>query len=202
MTTKLFDQIEVLGQIALDDAPSTPGSEKALRLAADAIRFIETSGQADDFEDYVQGLDANAPPLAIARFDTRDEAEAWLKAQKRPPDSARILIGDRYFIVRHSRAKGWSHLGPLDSLEYYLADMVNDGPKPSGLSFDSKAEAETWLHQQPTPPQQVVVLIAGALFLAAYHHRIDYRVLYPLPPPTPPASDVLEAPRDDGSDAS
>ncbi|RKH05646.1 head protein [Corallococcus sp. CA053C] len=188
--TKLFDQMEVLGRIWLEDAPTTPGSEEALRIASDALRFIHSTGQGFDFEDYVQSIDANAPPLAIARFDTRAEAEAWLKAQKRPPNSACILIGDQYFTVLHSRARGWSHLGPLDSLEYYLAEMANEGPPPSGLSFASKAEAEVWLHQQPTPPLQVIIDIAGAPYLAAYHHRIDYRVLYPLPPPTPPSQET------------
>ncbi|CAM3338643.1 head protein [Corallococcus sp. ZKHCc1 1396] len=194
-----FDKLQVLG-VHGEESQSAKEKE-AFHFAMDAIHFIMATGQAHDFEDYIQSMKAHAPPLAIARFATRAEAEEWLKAQKRPPDSACILIGDQYFTVLHSSAKGWSHLGPLDSLEYYLADMANDGPKPSGLSFESKAKAEAWLHQQPTPPQQVVVMIAGAPFLAAYHHRIDYRVLYPLPPPTPPASDVLEAPRDDGPDA-
>ncbi|RKG99231.1 head protein [Corallococcus praedator] len=189
--TRLFDQIEVLGRIALDDAPATPGSEEALKAAATAIRFIETSGQTYDFEDYVQSLEAYAPPLAIGRFATREEAEAGMRAWRRPPAVAFVLIADTYHSAMYVPSTGKTHLVSLPIiLEHYLADMANDGPKPSGLSFDSRAEAEAWLHQQPTPPQQVVILIAGAPYLAAYHHRIDYRVLYPLPPPTPPASEA------------
>lgn len=187
--TKLFDQMEVLGRIWLDDAPPTPGSEEALRVAATALRFIHATGQTAAFEDYVRSLEAYAPPLAIARFDTQQEAEDWLKAQKRPP-SALILIADEYFSVFHNPATGWRGLGRQPSMEYYLAEMANEGPPPSGLSFASKAEAEAWLHQQPTPPLQVIIDIAGAPYLAAYHHRIDYRVLYPLPPPTPPSQET------------
>ena len=192
--TKLFDQIGVLGQICLDSAPTPPDKEEALHTAAAAIRFIHATGQTAAFEDYAQSLEAYAPPLAIARFDTRQEAEDWLKDQKRPP-SALILIADEYFSVFHNPVTGWRGLGRQPSMEYYLAEMANDGPPPSGLSFASKAEAEVWLDQQPTPPQQVIIGIAGAPYLAAYHHRIDHRVLYPLPPPTPPSSEGPETPR-------
>ncbi|MCY1040095.1 head protein [Corallococcus sp. bb12-1] len=201
--TRLFDQIGVLGQIALDDAPATPGSAEALEVAATAIRFIETSGQTYDFEDYVQSLEAYAPPLAIGRFATREEAEAGMKARRRPPAVAFVLIADTYHSAMYVPSTGKTHFVSLPIiLEHYLADMANNGPKPSGLSFASKAEAEAWLHQQPSPPMQVVIDIAGAPFLAAYHHRIDYRVLYPLPPPTPPSSNILETTPDEGSDAS
>ncbi|MCY1031957.1 head protein [Corallococcus sp. BB11-1] len=201
--TRLLDQIEVLGQILLDKVPATPGSEEAIRTAATAIQFIQDTGQSYDFEDYVQSLEAHAPPLAMGRFATREEAEAGMNARRRPPAVVFVLIADVYHSAMYIPSLGKVRLVPLPViLEHYLADMANDGPKPSGLSFQSKAEAEAWLHQQPTPPQQVVVMIAGAPFLAAYHHRIDHRVLYPLPPPTPPSSDVLEAPRDEGSDAS
>ncbi|RYZ42205.1 MAG: head protein [Myxococcaceae bacterium] len=189
--TRLFDQIEVLGQILLDKPPAVPGSEEAIRTAATAIQFIQDTGQTYDFEDYVQSLEAYAPPLVIARFGTRDEAEAGMKARRRPPAVAFVLIADDYYSAMYIPSLGKVRLVALPIiLEHYLAEMANDGPKPSGLSFESKAEAEAWLHQQPTPPQQVVVLIAGAPFLAAYHHRIDYRVLYPLPPPTPPSQET------------
>ena len=189
--TRLFDQIGVLGRISLDDAPSTPGSEEALRIAATALRFIQTSGQTYEFEDYVQSLEAHAPPLVIGRFANREEAAAGMKARRRPPEVAFVLIADAYYSAMHSPSTGNTYLVPQPLiLEHYLAEMANDGPPPSGLSFASKAEAEVWLDQQPTPPQQVIIGIAGAPYLAAYHHRIDHRVLYPLPPPTPPSQEA------------
>ncbi|GMT98143.1 hypothetical protein KH5H1_22620 [Corallococcus caeni] len=188
--TSLFDQIEVLGRVLLDDAPKTPGGEEAMRTAAAAIQFIDATGQAADFEDYVRNLEAYAPPLAIARFDTRQDADAWLMAQKRPPSFASILVADEYFSVFFNPTSGWRGLGRQPRLEFYLQEMADQRLTPSGLSFATKAEAEAWMNQQPTPPQQVVIDIAGAPYLAAYHHRIDYRVLYPLPAPTPPSSET------------
>ncbi|MBZ4372005.1 head protein [Corallococcus sp. AS-1-6] len=186
----LFDQMEILGRVLLDDAPKTPGSEEAIRTAAAALQFIDATGQVADFEDYVRNLEAYAPPLAIARFDTRQDADAWLMAQKRPPVFASILVADEYYSVFFNPTSGWRALGRQPRLEFYLQEMADERRPPSGLSFATKAEAEAWMNQQPTPPQQVIIDIAGAPYLAAYHHRIDYRVLYPLPAPTPPSQET------------
>ncbi|RYZ17035.1 MAG: head protein [Myxococcaceae bacterium] len=183
-----FDKLEVLGRHL--EASASDKEKEALRFAMDSLYFIMSTGQSLDFEAYIRSEEALAPPLVIARFETRQEAEAALNARRPPLDQAYVLVADDYYSAMYNPKNGRTHLVQRGLPEHYLADMANDGPKPSGLSFDSKAEAETWLHQQPTPPQQVVVMIAGAPFLAAYHHRIDYRVLYPLPPPTPPASET------------
>ncbi|MCY1040097.1 head protein [Corallococcus sp. bb12-1] len=185
-----FDKLQVLG---LHGAQTQSAKEKeAFHFAMDAIYFIMNTGQSLDFETYIRSQDAHAPPLVIARFATREEAEANLNSRRPPVDQADVLIADDYYSVIYNPKDGRTHLIRRGLPEYYLADIVNQGLKPSGLSFASKAEAEAWLHQQPTPPQQVVIDIAGAPYLAAYHHRIDYRVLYPLPPPTPtpPASET------------
>lgn len=184
--THFFDKLEVLGR---HYSKSTSEEEKqAFRFAMDAIYFILGTGQAAELEAYVHSQDASAPPLVIARFKTREEAEAVMNARTPPIDSARVLIGDDYYSASFVPATGRTHLVFMPPiLEHYLQEMADQGLKPSGLSFSTKLEAEAWMNQQPTPPQQVVIDIAGAPYLAAYHHRIDYRVLYPLPAPTPPS---------------
>ena len=48
-------------------------------------------------------------------------------------------------------------------------------PRPD---IDPKSPDE--IVPQPEPPQQVFIQVAGEPYLAAYHHRINLRVLYPL----------------------
>ncbi|WP_434298978.1 head protein [Corallococcus exiguus] len=182
-----FDKLEVLGR---HYSESTSEEEKqAFIFAMDAIYFILGTGQGTEFEAYVQSQEASAPPLVIARFKTREEAEAAMNARKPPIDSARVLIGDDYYSAMFVPATGRTHLVRAETLDFYLQAMADERLKPSGLSFATKEEAEAWMNQQPTPPQQVVIDVAGAPYLAAYHHRIDYRVLYPLPAPTPPSQE-------------
>jgi hypothetical protein len=188
--TNILDQLEVLGSILLDDAPKTPGSEEAIRIAANAIQFIQATGRNNEFEEYVQNLSAGAPPVAIGRFATKAEAEAAMNARRWPVRIASVLVGDDYFTAMYVPATQRTHLVRAATLTDYLQAMANERLTPSGLSFATKAEAEAWMHQQPTPPQQVLVDVAGAPYLAAYHYRIDYRVLYALPPPTPPSQEA------------
>ncbi|GMU07049.1 head protein [Corallococcus caeni] len=184
-----FDKLEMLGRRYSE---STSEKEKqALHFAMDAIYFILGTGQGAELEAYIQSQDASGPPLVIGRFKTREEAEAAMNARKPPVDSARVLIGDDYYSAMFVPATGRTHLVFMPPiLEHYLQEMADQRLTPSGLSFATKAEAEAWMNQQPTPPQQVVIDIAGAPYLAAYHHRIDYRVLYPLPAPTPPSPET------------
>jgi hypothetical protein len=178
-----FDKLEILGRHMAETASDE--EKQAFRFAMDAIYFIIHTGQGRDFEAYRQSEDAFAPPLVIARFKTREEAEAAMNARTPPVDQARVLIGEDYYSAIHIPKLGETRLVQAESLKFYLEDFVAEGLKPSGLSFATKQEAEAWMHQQPTPPQQVVVDVAGAAYLAAYHHRIDHRALYPLPPPAP-----------------
>ncbi|MBN8230962.1 head protein [Corallococcus macrosporus] len=186
---RFIDELEIIGRLFSE---STSDKDKeGLRFASDAIRFILNTGQTEEFESYIQSLNAFAPPLIIARFKTRAEAEAGMNARVPPVRQAHVLIGDDYYSAMFVPATGRTHLVFMPPiLEHYLQEVADQRPTPSGLSFATKAEAEAWMNQQPTPPQQVVIDIAGAPYLAAYHHRIDYRVLYPLPSPTPPSPET------------
>jgi hypothetical protein len=184
-----IDHLEIIGRLFSES--HSDKDKNTLRFAADAIRFILSTGHEGDFEAYIRSLDASGPPLVIARFDTREEADQAMNTRVPPVRQAYVLIGDDYYSAMFVPSLGQTRLVFMPpTLEHYLQEMADKQLTPSGLSFATKAEAEAWMHQQPTPPQQVLVDVAGAPYLAAYHHRIDHRVLYPLPPPTSPSQEA------------
>ncbi|WNG38147.1 hypothetical protein F0U61_34120 [Archangium violaceum] len=155
--------------------------ERALALIIiDALRFIPSTGQLDDFKSYLQDLDANEPPRVVASFDTREQAENWLKNHPSPPHCASILIAGRYHTVAYDRETNGRYLPPSRDLEYYLASLKQGSPLAAVASFDTRQEAEAWLSAQPTPPRRAWVLISGEVYLAVYHPNVNYRALYPL----------------------
>lgn len=152
-------------------------------VAIDAFRFMAATGQDDDFEDYRKSLDANAPPLVMATFSTREEAEAWLKNHPNPPRSANVLIAGEYCRVVYSRKTNLRRLLSVPTLEYYLEEMTRAGLPAPVASFNTHEEAEVWLNTQPEPPRQAFITIAGEYFLAVYHYRVNLRALYPVSRP-------------------
>ena len=149
-------------------------------VAIDAFRFMAATGQDYDFEDYRKSLDANAPPLVIATFSTREEAEAWLQNHPNPPRSANVLAAGEYYRVVYSRKTNLRRLLSVPTLEYYLEEMTRDGLPGPVASFNTREEADVWLNTQPEPPRQVFITIAGEYFLAVYHYRVNLRALYPV----------------------
>ena len=178
MPTRSLDAQELLGQL-WEKAPSPEEKEK-LRLAADALRFIASTGQSLDFDDYRQSLDDKAPPLVDASFPMREEADAWLQAHPRPPDQAYVLIAGEYHIVMYAPERNHRSLVRHPALEFYLEEMTRDGLPAPIASFRTRDEAEAWLTLQPEPPRQVFIAIAGEHHLVAYHHRIHLRAIYPV----------------------
>ncbi len=169
----------LLGRLR-EEAPSPEDQEKLL-VAIDAIRFMSASGQYYDFEDYRKSLDANAPPLVNAAFDTREAAEFWLKEQPKPPASGCVLVGSEYYRVMCSRDTNIRKLIPSPStLGYYLEEMIHDGLPAPVATFNTREEADAWLNSQAEPPRQVFITIAGEYYLAAYHYKINLRALYPI----------------------
>ncbi|RKH06255.1 head protein [Corallococcus praedator] len=153
----------------------------------DALQFIHDMGQSQLFRTYHQGIEEHEPPFVFASFETRAEADAWLMAQTPVPDRASVLVAGEYFTVMDLPELGVGTRRLLSSpiLKFYLEDMREKAGAPVAL-FSTREEAETWLREQPEPPRQVVVHVDGKPYLAAYHHRIQLRVLYPLPDAKPP----------------
>jgi len=169
---------ELLGRLREE---SSDEDEKAkLLMAMDAVAFITETGQAYEFEDYRQGEEEDAPPVVIASFDTRPEAESWLKAHPHPPDGAHLLIAGEYHRVAYFPEQGIRRLPPAPALEFYLQYMEEEGLPPPVASFDTVEQARAWVDSQPEPPRQVLILINGEPHLVAYHYRVNVRAIYPM----------------------
>jgi len=158
-----------------------PEEERELTLVIiDALRFIASTGQLADFESYLQELDAHEPPRVVASFDTREQAEHWLKSHPNPPHCADILIAGRYHTVAYDRATNGRYLPSSRALEYYLASLKEGSAPAAVASVETREEADAWLRAQPAPPKRAWVLISGEIYLAVYHPNINHRALYPL----------------------
>ncbi|RKG83329.1 head protein [Corallococcus terminator] len=163
---------------------SSEDDKMRLEVAMDALQFIYDMGQSQLFRVYHQAIEEQEPPFVFASFDTRPEADAWLMAQNPVPDRAAVLVAGEYFKVMDlpELGKGTRRLLSSPILKFYLQDMWEKAKAPVAL-FSTREEAETWLREQPEPPRQVAILIDGKPYLAAWHHRIQLRILYPLTPP-------------------
>lgn len=176
--TPSLDTQELLGRLREETA--SPEEKERLLMAIDALLFISAMGLDRDFEAYREDLEVNGPPLAIAAFDTREEADAWLKHHSRPPNHAYVLIAREYYIVMYIPERNHRRLVPHPTIEFYLEELIRDGLPAPVATFATLAEAEAWLHAQPEPPRQVFIQVGGEHYLAAYHHRVHLRALYPV----------------------
>ncbi len=173
-----LEALELLGRRW--EETSSPEEKERLLLAMDALRFVSATGQTYDLEDYRKSLEAQAPPLVVATFDTREAADAWLKATPRPPHHAYVLIAGEYHIVMYIPELNHRRLISHPVLEFYLADMIREGIPAPVATFKTREEAQAWLDHQPEPPRQVFITIAGDYHLVVYHHRVNLRTMYPI----------------------
>jgi hypothetical protein len=63
----------LLGQLGSEVASAE--QKERLLVAADALSFIMKIGQSHGLEAYLQDCAVHGPPLVIAAFNTREEAE-------------------------------------------------------------------------------------------------------------------------------
>jgi hypothetical protein len=166
--------------LRLHDEPDSAGEEELIQVILDALHFISSTGRYDDFGRYLEHVEAGAPPHAVAAFNTKQEAEAWLDKHPNPPCFANVLIGNDYHTVIYNRETNLRRLPKNESINYHLADLAEEASPVATASFSNLEEAEAWLKAQPNPARQTWVTIASELYLAAYHPNIDHRALYPL----------------------
>jgi hypothetical protein len=167
----------ILSQLR-DDMPSE--EEKHLvQVIIDRFGFIHSMGQCDEFSDYLATFYRNPEPV-IAHFDTRAEAEAWLENLEEPPSSGYILLGEEYHEFFYSRERGVRGIRREYMLERFIESTTSRGLPEPVATFDTRAEAEAWWANQPTPPYWVYVKVAGEHHLAVHHRKIDRRTLHPL----------------------
>ncbi|WP_199243049.1 head protein [Vitiosangium sp. GDMCC 1.1324] len=168
-----FEAINLLGLI--HEKTESAEEKELLLTAAEALRFIETTGQQYEFNDYRQDLRTEGPAMVIASFATRDEAEAWLKNHPKPPHRAAVLIADEYHTVYYWRDTNVRKMPSTPFIEFYLEEMMQDGrPPPPVASFDTREQARAWFYGLSERPSQAIIQLAGEPYLAAYHRNIDH----------------------------
>lgn len=178
ITDQMLETMEILGR--LHEESRSPEEKERLLLAFGAIKYIWNIGNRWDFAEYHDSLSANGPPLVIATFNTREEADAWFNSQTEPPDDAHILIAGEYFLTYYNPSNGIRHLRRSITLKWYLAYMIQDGIPAPVATFDTREKAQSWLDSQPQPPRQVFIHIAGEAYLVVYHYKVKLRAMYPV----------------------
>jgi hypothetical protein len=155
-----------------------PGQRSLMFVILSLLDFVADTGQYDEFDEYLENFYVEPPP-AIARFDTREQAESWLRGLAEPPGGTSILIGDEYHHVWYSREEGVRELLREHMMEPFLEAFAAEGLPAAVASFDTRAEAEEWLTIHPASPMAIVV-IAGEHHLAVYHKRLACHTLHSL----------------------
>jgi hypothetical protein len=160
---------------AFDETPE-PEQKQSVSLLINQINFIADTGQLEACEDYIHNR-LDYAPLAIAHFTTHEEAEAWLKGVAELPSPASILIGDEYHQMVYDREDNTRGMYRDYRIEPDVEGLVAEGVPPKPPSFETRAEAETWLENHPAAPFEFVS-IAGELYLAVHHKRLKRHTLH------------------------
>ncbi|HSP77198.1 MAG TPA: hypothetical protein VLQ93_01620 [Myxococcaceae bacterium] len=155
-----------------------PEQKQLMRVIIDMLNFVAETGQSDEFDEFRETWYL-APTPAIARFDTREQAEAWLNGLAEPPGGTFVLIGDEYHEVWYSREDEVRELLRQHMIEPTLEGFVAKGLPAAVASFDTREEAEEWLKSHPASPMDFVS-IAGEHHLAVYHRKLALHTLHPL----------------------
>jgi hypothetical protein len=171
----ISSRILELLQRTWDEMPE-PRPRRSVRVLASLVNFIADTGQFEDGEDYMKNRLEHAP-LAVARFATRGEAEAWLKGLAEPPSPSYILIGDEYHEAWCPREKGTRELFRVHAIEPYIEGFTARGIPPGVPSFESRGEAEAWLASHPVNPFGFVS-VAGERHFAVHHKRLKLHTLH------------------------
>ncbi|HEX5749306.1 MAG TPA: hypothetical protein VFZ09_23960 [Archangium sp.] len=160
------------------DEQTDPARKQYTLVIIDLLNFIADSDQYEAFENYLVDRYSN-PPLAIAFFNTRQEANAWLNSLSEPPSGGNVLIGDEYFSIWYSRESGFRELSRNDIVELFLDDSSSNQLPPVAASFNTREEALEWLTSHPASPM-LLVTIAGERYHAVYHKKFNRHTLHSL----------------------
>ncbi|HYO68189.1 MAG TPA: head protein [Archangium sp.] len=174
---QINDAVDLLGRI--HEKTQSPEEQALLHAAADALRFVWAMGLTYEFVDYRESLESESPAPVVAAFKTREEADAWLASNPRPPAMAYVLIAGEYHVVAYRRESDWRTFLPHPTLEFYLEEMTRDGLLPVMAAFNTRDEAEAWFNGQSEPQAQSVIQIGGEHYLAVYYRNIHHRALFP-----------------------
>lgn len=154
--------------------------KERLLVAIHALSFIMKTGRTRGLEEYLKDCAVKGPPLVIAAFNTREEAEGWMKNHPDPPHHANILIAGEYFLTAYAPDINLRAVVHDPVLEFYLEEMIHQGVPAPVAELSTLEEAIAWLHGQPEPLRQVFITVAGEYYLAVYHYKVNLRALYPI----------------------
>lgn len=152
------------------------GEKQLIRILIDTMNFVASSGQGDEFEDYLKNYYSDAPP-ALLYFETRAEAESWLHSASEPPSWAQILIGDEYFEAWYDRDTNERRLLRSNIIELFLEDFARQGLPATVASFNTPEEARAWLKAQAAAPMSFIN-IGGESYLAVHQKKLDRHSLH------------------------
>lgn len=173
--------LEVQGLLGRTSRSAQSSEEKELfRVAAAALMFISETGTVHSFEDYLQ-FRGGEPPLAVAAFKNREEAEEWLRQHPEPPHGAFVLVSDEYHIVMHVRELNHRQLFPHPILEGYLEQIQPVAPSGAVPSFATREEAEAWVKGKTGWTQGVLMDIEGQRHVALHHRHLGCYSLHVFP---------------------
>lgn len=173
--------LEVQGLLGRTSRSAQSSEEKELfRVAAAALMFISETGTVHSFEDYLQ-FRRSEPPLAVASFKNREEAEEWLRQHPEPPHGAFVLVSDEYHMVMHVREMNHRQLFPHPILEGYLEQIQPVALSGTVPSFETREEAEAWVKGKTGWTQGVLMDIAGQRHVALYHRHLGCYSLHLFP---------------------
>ncbi len=173
--------LEVQGLLGRTSRSAQSPEEKELfGVAAAALMFISETGTVHSFEDYLQ-FRRNEPPLAVASFKSRKEADAWLRQHPEPPHGAFVLVSDAYHIVMHVREMNHRQLFPHPILDGYLEQLQPVAPSGAVPSFETREEAEAWVKTKTGWTQAVLINIAGQRHVALHHRQLGRYSLHVFP---------------------
>jgi hypothetical protein len=85
---------------------ASPEDREPYRAAALALTFIQYSGHLCNFEDYLDCLGRVVAVSGLFTFETRQEAEAWLRSHSAPERAAMVVIASIRYSVAYSPQSG------------------------------------------------------------------------------------------------
>ncbi|WNG59089.1 hypothetical protein F0U59_33430 [Archangium gephyra] len=164
--------------LGLFDTQTESTSKLITLVIIDLLNFFAINAQYEAFESYLKNFHSS-PPHAIAYFDTREEAEAWLNNLAEPPSGGHVLIGDEYYELWYSREDGFRELLRDRSMAWAFEVFESKPLPPATASFDTREEAMAWLTSHPAS-RETLITIAGEYYHAAYHRNLNRHTLHSL----------------------
>ena len=151
-------RLHELGRLA-----STPEQEEALENVQSVLSFIEARNETAAFADHVARFDTT-PLTPVLSFETRHEAEAWLRDHPSPPNGALIQAAKTLYTLSYSRR-----------LEHRELLRVQT-PEALAQEEDGEDEAVTEQESPPPPRQGTRFSLVGLLHWTAFHlHTLERR---------------------------